>query len=295
MKIIILSSPYKPYQEIDVNATLFFKMGLILIVFAGLTIFFNWNINPFNKDNEISSLELANYQMEQKLSELQTKLDTSSKRLELLAQQQDYKNQSLDLAPQIALLTAQQLLDQKKGGPLTLSNKHINQDSTQAQIDSLLSQAHQFDYQLAALEKSTNSSTKENQFVPFGSPLQDVYQVSSPYGYRMDPFTNVSSLHEGVDLVAEANSKIFATADGVVTQSGQVAGYGLLIEIKHGTSLMTRYGHANKLFVQVGDVVKKGQLIGLVGNTGRSTGYHLHYEVLLGGQPIDPHKLMKNN
>ena len=233
--------------------------------------------------------------MEQKLSELQKQLDTSSKRVEILAQQQDYTNQNLDLAPQIAMLASRQDNDNKKGGPLTLSNKILNLDSTQVQIDRLLSQAYQFDYQLSAIEKSTNQSPRENQSIPSGSPLQDIYQVSSPYGYRMDPFTNVSSLHEGVDLSAEVNSRIFATADGVVTQSGQVGGFGLLIEIKHDNGLMTRYGHANKLLVQVGDFVKKGQLIGLVGNTGRSTGNHLHYEVLMGGQSIDPQKLMKNN
>ncbi len=295
MKIIILSNPYKPYVEIDVNSTFLFKMSLIPLVFVGLTIFFDWDINPFNKDNEISSLELANYQMEQKLSELQKQLDTSSKRVEILAQQQDYTNQNLDLAPQIAMLASRQDNDNKKGGPLTLSNKILNLDSTQVQIDRLLSQAYQFDYQLSAIEKYTNQSPRENQSTPSGSPLQDIYQVSSPYGYRMDPFTNVSSLHEGVDLSAEVNSRIFATADGVVTQSGQVGGFGLLIEIKHDNGLMTRYGHANKLLVQVGDFVKKGQLIGLVGNTGRSTGNHLHYEVLMGGQSIDPQKLMKNN
>ena len=295
MKIIILSNPYKPFVEIDINSTFIFKVSLIPLVFVGLTIFFDWNINPFKQDNEISSLELANYQMEQKLSELQKQLDTSSKRVEILAQQQDYTNQNLDLASQIAMLASRQDNDNKKGGPLTLSNKILNLDSTQVQIDRLLSQAYQFDYQLSAIEKSSNQSPRENQSSPSGSPLKDIYQVSSPYGYRMDPFTNVSSLHEGVDLSAEVNSRIFATADGVVTQSGQVGGFGLLIEIKHDNGLMTRYGHANKLLVQVGDFVKKGQLIGLVGNTGRSTGNHLHYEVLMGGQSIDPQKLMKNN
>ena len=295
MKIIILSNPYQQYKEIDINAKFLFKMGFILIAFLGLTTFFDWNMNPFKKESEISSLELANYQMEQKLFELQKQLDASSKRVELLAQHQDYVNNNLDPSSQIAMLGLQQYMDNKKGGPLILSNKKINLDSTQIQIDNLLSQAHQVDYQLSALEKSTIQSTRESQSVPTGSPLQDLYQVSSPYGYRLDPFTNVNSLHEGVDLSGEVNSRIFTTADGVVTQSGQVGGYGFLIEIKHDNGLMTRYGHVSKLFVQVGDVVKKGQLIGLVGSTGRSTGNHLHYEVLFGGQSIDPQKLMKNN
>lgn len=294
MKIIILSNPYKPYKEIDIKAKSLFKLSLLPFIFLGMTVFFDWNINPLKKNSEISSLELANYQMEQKLSALQKQLDNSSKRVEQLAQQQDYAK-NLDLVSQIAILGPQQYIDNRKGGPLTLSNKQINLESTQVQIDSLLSQAHAFEYQLTALEKSATQVARENQSIPTGSPLLDKYIVSSPYGYRMDPFTNVSSLHEGIDLSAEANSVILATADGVVTQSGLVGGYGLLIEIKHDTGLMTRYGHASKLLVQMGDKVKKGQIIGLVGSTGRSTGNHLHYEVLFGGQSIDPEKLMKNN
>lgn len=294
MKIIILSNPYKPYIEIDIKAKSLFKLSLLPFIFFGMTVFFDWNFNPLAKNSEISSLELANYQMEQKLSALQKQLDNSAKRVEQLAQQLDYAK-NLDFASQIPILGPQQYIAHKKGGPLTLSNKQIKLDITQVHIDSLLSQAHAVEYQLTALEKSATQVARENQSIPTGSPLLDKYIVSSPYGYRMDPFTNVSSLHEGIDLSAEANSIILATADGVVTQSGLVGGYGLLIEIEHDTGLMTRYGHASKLLVQMGDKVKKGQIIGLVGSTGRSTGNHLHYEVLFGGQSIDPEKLMKNN
>ena len=295
MKIIILRNPYKPYKEIDINAELIFKMSLIPLIFVGLAIYYDWNLNPFSRDNETNQLALANYQIEQKLSELQKRLDSSSQRVELLAQIHDSANKNPVENPQIAMIASQQYIENKKGGPLTLSNKPINIDNTQVQIDNLLRQAHEFDYQLAEMEKSVKQAGKENQSVPTGSPIQDAYQISSPYGYRVDPFTKASSLHEGIDLSAEANSKIYATADGVVSQSGLVGDYGLLIEIKHDSGLITRYGHASKLLVQVGDAVKKGQLIGLVGTTGRSTGNHLHYEVLFGGQSIDPEKLMKNN
>jgi murein DD-endopeptidase MepM/ murein hydrolase activator NlpD len=295
MKIIILSNPYKPCKEIDINANFFFKISVIPLIFLGVAIFFDWNINPFNRSSEISALELANYQMEQNLSELQKRLDFNSKRLELLAQKQDIPNSSHGIDPLVAMIATEQYLDNKKGGPLTLSNKQIYLESPQIQLDSILSKVHEFDYQLSEMEKSSIESAKVNQSVPTGSPLQNSYQISSPYGYRVDPFTKAMSLHEGVDLSAEANSKIYATAEGVVVHSGKGGEYGLMIQIKHDNGLMTRYGHARKLLVQVGDTVKKGQFIGLVGSTGRSTGNHLHYEVIFGGQSIDPEQLMKNN
>ena len=284
MKIIILFNPYKPYKEIDINSKFLFKISLISIIFLGLGIFFEDNMNPLSRSSEISQLELVNYQMEQNLIDLQKRLDINSKRLELLAQKQDIPNRGPEEDQLVATIESGQYLDQKKGGPLTLSNNPISLESSQIQVDSLLRKAYEFDFQLAEMEKSSLEPAKLNQSIPTGSPLQNLYQISSPYGYRVDPFTKAISLHEGIDLSTEANSKIHATADGEVVHSGKGGDYGLLIQIKHHNGLMTSYGHARKVLVQVGDLVKKGQVIGLVGSTGRSTGNHLHYEVIYGGQ-----------
>ena len=110
----------------------------------------------------------------------------------------------------------------------------------------------------------------------------------SPYGNRVDPFTRHASFHPGIDLVAPTGTAIVATAGGRVIQSGPHGGYGNAIDIRHSDGIVTRYGHTSKIFVRVGDVVMPGQKIGEVGSTGRSTGPHLHFEVIVDGAQINP-------
>ena len=112
--------------------------------------------------------------------------------------------------------------------------------------------------------------------------------VTSGFGFRKSPFTGLREKHEGWDIAARNGSPVRTTADGVVVVEGREYGYGNLVEIDHGYGLVTRYGHNSKHFVKVGDRVKRGQVVTLVGNTGRSTGPHLHYEVLLNGVPANP-------
>jgi murein DD-endopeptidase MepM/ murein hydrolase activator NlpD len=112
--------------------------------------------------------------------------------------------------------------------------------------------------------------------------------VTSGFGYRKSPFTGLREKHEGWDIGSRSGSAIRATADGLVSVAGRERGYGKLVEIDHGYGVVTRYGHNSKNLVKVGSKVKRGQLIALVGNTGRSTGPHLHYEVLLNSVPANP-------
>ena len=112
--------------------------------------------------------------------------------------------------------------------------------------------------------------------------------VTSGFGFRKSPFTGLREKHEGWDIAARNGAPVRTTADGVVVVEGREYGYGNLVEIDHGYGLVTRYGHNSKHLVKVGDRVKRGQVVVLVGNTGRSTGPHLHYEVLLNGVPVNP-------
>jgi len=112
--------------------------------------------------------------------------------------------------------------------------------------------------------------------------------VTSGFGYRKSPFTGLREKHEGWDIGARFGSAIRATADGMITVAGRERGYGKLIEIDHGYGVVTRYGHNSKNLIKVGSKVKRGQIVALVGNTGRSTGPHLHYEVLVNGVPANP-------
>ncbi len=112
--------------------------------------------------------------------------------------------------------------------------------------------------------------------------------VSSGFGYRISPFTGLRKRHEGIDIVSRTGTPVISPASGVVTKAFKDGGYGNLVEIKHGYGLVTRFGHNSKIFVKVGDHVKRGQVISKVGSTGHSTGPHLHYEVLLNGVPVNP-------
>jgi len=113
-------------------------------------------------------------------------------------------------------------------------------------------------------------------------------ELSSYFGMRVDPFTGRRSMHQGVDFSGRPGSAILAAADGVVTFAGNKGDYGRAIEINHGDDCFTRYAHSKLIFVKQGDVVKKGQVIALMGSSGRTTGTHLHFEVYKHGRPVDP-------
>jgi murein DD-endopeptidase MepM/ murein hydrolase activator NlpD len=141
--------------------------------------------------------------------------------------------------------------------------------------------------QLTALESILLGLNIEQESKLAGRPIGKGW-LSSYYGVRKDPFTGKPTMHKGIDFAGKEGSSVNATGAGVVTWSGSRFGYGNLVEIDHGNGLKTRYGHNDKLTVEVGDVVTKGQAIALMGNTGRSTGAHVHYEVIKNGRQVDP-------
>jgi len=118
--------------------------------------------------------------------------------------------------------------------------------------------------------------------------------VSSKFGYRISPFTNEREFHKGVDISARMKTKIIAPANGIVTSVGKTYGYGNVITISHGYGMKTVYGHLHSPLVKKGDTVKRGQDIALLGNSGRSTGPHLHYEVHLNDVPVSPFRFILN-
>lgn len=112
--------------------------------------------------------------------------------------------------------------------------------------------------------------------------------LTSRFGYRVSPFSGKSVLHAGLDIAAAPGSPVYAPADGVVTFASYDEGYGKLVSIDHGYGVSTRFGHMSQIYVQVGQRINKWDVVGAVGNTGRSTGPHLHYEVRINGTPVDP-------
>lgn len=132
---------------------------------------------------------------------------------------------------------------------------------------------------------------KTIRFLPFGRPVDG--PITSDYGKRYDPVNGKSAFHTGLDFRAKPGDNIFATADGVVNKAFYNSSYGNYVLIDHDNGYSTTFSHMKKFVVRPGEKVRRGQLIGYVGNTGRSTGPHLHYEVLLDGDPIDPEVFMK--
>lgn len=116
----------------------------------------------------------------------------------------------------------------------------------------------------------------------------DHLQFTSTFGVRSDPFRGTAAMHPGVDIPGAIGTPIYATADGIVGRAGLTGGYGNMVEINHGRGIMTRYGHMSKILVEANTRVHRGQMIGLMGSTGRSTGPHLHYEVRVDGKAVNP-------
>jgi murein DD-endopeptidase MepM/ murein hydrolase activator NlpD len=178
------------------------------------------------------------------------------------------------------------------GGPEASQDLHTTVPDFLQALDTLSRQLEAKSGRLELLETVLLDREFQAAVAPFGWPVNGGW-VSSGFGVRADPFTGKQQVHEGVDIVNRLGSIIHAVGGGVVTHAGpKQGGYGLLVEISHGNGQSTRYAHAQRLLVKVGDKVEKGQAIALVGSTGRSTSAHLHFEVLQNGRAINPRRYL---
>ena len=174
------------------------------------------------------------------------------------------------------------------GGPETEAIENA------ADRDPLLAALEQFEVRLSDRERQMRvledlllASRLQKEVKPSGWPVAGGF-ISSVFGHRTDPFTGRAAFHEGVDFAGREGSDVLAVAAGVVASVGTRSGYGEFVEINHGNGYVTRYGHNQHISVRTGETVRKGQRIALMGNTGRSTGPHVHFEVLLNGAPVNP-------
>lgn len=172
------------------------------------------------------------------------------------------------------------------GGP-EKSGVALGSPNLTASLDRLAGELDRQQERLAALENLLLDRKLSAAVTPSGWPVEGGW-VSSGFGRRADPFTGHQSMHEGVDIATRYGSPIQAMGDGLVTFSGDKAGYGLMIEVTHDSALVTRYAHTSGTLVKVGDRVQKGQQIALVGTSGRTTGPHLHFELLRDGNAVNP-------
>jgi murein DD-endopeptidase MepM/ murein hydrolase activator NlpD len=188
--------------------------------------------------------------------------------------------------------TPQQPAADGRGGPL-IKLQEVSPMQLSSAADLLSRELDVRSETFSALENLIMEDRINRLMLPTSLPVNAQWN-SSGFGWRLDPFTGESAMHEGVDFVAPTGTPIRAAAAGVVLQSERISAYGLMVDIDHGNGLVTRYAHCSKLRVEPGQVVRRGDVIAEVGNTGRSTGSHLHFEVRVNGIAQNPNRFLEN-
>ena len=178
------------------------------------------------------------------------------------------------------------------GGPERPADVGAAPDARQA-IDNLSRQLDRQREKLRALESVMLDRKLSAQVTPSGWPVDGGW-VSSGYGVRTDPFTGQQSRHDGADIDARMGSPVYAMGDGVISFAADKQGYGLTVEVTHQSGLVTLYAHLRAILAKVGDRIQTGQTVALVGTTGRSTGPHLHFEVVKQGVSVNPAGYLQN-
>ncbi|MES2917804.1 MAG: M23 family metallopeptidase [Pseudomonadota bacterium] len=197
------------------------------------------------------------------------------------------------LAESANINTAEFQSDSRKkppmGGPLTEDMSVLSDGGAglSLRLQQLSEEIEMKEAQLQAIDSLMGGQRNLPKSYLAHMPVRSGY-MSSNYGYRADPFTGRAAFHGGIDFAGPTGTHVFAVAPGIVTWAAEKAGYGQLVEVSHGDGITTRYAHASRLVAKVGDLVAKDQLIAYMGSTGRSTGSHLHYEVLRNGKQVDP-------
>jgi len=178
------------------------------------------------------------------------------------------------------------------GGPEVVTNKGLEPDELTQAIDQLGFQLENREDQLVVLENLVLNENLQKEVQPSGRPIVKGW-ISSYYGMRTHPLSGRREMHKGMDFAGKLGGPVIAVAKGVVTYAGKRYGYGQVIDIAHGNGYTTRYAHNSRLLVSVGDTVEKGFQIAEIGSSGRSTGPHVHFEVLKNGRETNPVRFIR--
>ena len=181
-----------------------------------------------------------------------------------------------------------------RGGAISssLPAKNLSVGELTHQMEQVARQMENRNDSLGILESQLFDAKIKKKLMPTIPPVEGSWSASS-FGWRIDPITGMQAMHEGVDFIADVGTPIFAAAGGLVTVAETHHQYGLTVEIDHGNDFMTRYAHASKVFVKPGDVVQRGRKVAEVGNSGRTTGPHLHFEVRYKGVAQNPARFLQ--
>ena len=298
MQILIMTGPHSRVREITLTARhLVFGGATVLALLCGA----NWMVSSVNNETKDLLLAMEKKELlekrfiasseddyETKLMELQARLEDAQRNLDQLDALRTQLMRSNGQVSAVNLSNAD--FGNAQGGPLKPSNVTINlgnQDEQYgARLDRTVQDSIALNVRVKDLQKSLTHTWDVANSIPTAAPLPLMPQASSGLGYRADPFTGKVAWHEGTDFPAAYGTPILATADGTVIRAAWDEEYGYVVDVQHKNAVMTRYAHAQELLVKPGDFVRQAQAIAKVGSTGRSTGPHLHYEVLRDGQSL---------
>lgn len=293
---IILVSKYKgrPYRIQVGSPAQLALLSIFLLALASCVAFagFYWGHSQ-NSSDQITSMQteiqLQRELIEQTRFNAQADMDALAARLGQIQAHATRLNALGQKLVKIAKIDSSEFSFEETpgvGGPEETETMTLKLDFG-SQIDTMVAELDEREQQLGVLETILINSHVQEEVFPDGRPIK-LGWVSSYYGTRTNPFTGRLQFHKGMDFASKSGSDVLSVAGGVVTWSGERYGYGNLVEINHGNGFVTRYGHNQKNLVTVGDTVKKGQKVAEMGSTGRSTGPHVHFEVLQNGRQINP-------
>jgi murein DD-endopeptidase MepM/ murein hydrolase activator NlpD len=308
ISFVILGSSGRPAKQVCTSKTSIRLFGAVLIVFlaaVGYIIYDYYQLREVathlqNREFYISSqLEEIQHQRKQiqefanEINVLKDKLlalNNFEKKIRIIAniEKSDESGNLFGVGGSIPDdLDAQIPLKEKHNSLMRDMHKQVEQLSLASET-----QKEEFESLLKSLEDQQNLLASTPAIRPISRSVKS--WITSRFGYRISPFTKRRELHKAYDIAARKGTPILATADGVVTFTGKKGNYGKIIVIDHGHGMKTRYGHCQKFLKKRGDKVKRWEPIALLGNTGRSTGPHVHYEVHLNGIPVNPEKYILN-
>ena len=302
MDIILVSNRFAKARSITLSGTHLLLAALLALGLLLATVFAaQYAIVRFHPDALSTEMRawLTSVQAEGKQKQqayLREGLDTMAARLgQMQAQLLRLDSLGARLAKLSGIKPQEFNFDQPpaQGGPyLPAVLQDVSLDSMNQQLSDLSVLLSDRNDKLLALETMLMQVRLEKKLVSSVSPVKESWS-SSNFGWRIDPFTGKNAMHEGVDYVASEGTPILASASGIVVYADYHEQYGNMIEVDHGNNIVTRYAHASRLLVKVGQVVRRGQEIAKVGSTGRATGNHLHFEVRYKGIAQNPDRLFK--
>jgi murein DD-endopeptidase MepM/ murein hydrolase activator NlpD len=297
---ILLTSPYGGVRRMtfDPRRSLPILAGCLLLC-CGALLYSGFQLGASaeirNQLNEVQSLQRVTRQQHEDLQHTRTLAQDNLDALALRLGQMQAQMLRLDTLGERLVSQAQLDGDEFSfgqpppvGGPESADSINENQvPDFLASLDTLDDEITDRAQKLRLLERLLMFRDLNARVVPSGLPVDHGLQ-SSGFGVRIDPFTGKREQHNGIDIAGKAGSTVVSIADGIVIWSGARSGYGNLVEIDHGNGYITRYGHNERVLAHAGDTVHKGEAIALLGSTGRSTGPHVHIEVLHHGKPVNP-------